>query len=126
MATLKGKIESELSLSAKNETLCIPSTHTHAGASDAFMQSCLSRNFKFLKTNVGRDVDSHEGRIPPSLQFYDDRVAQGLLNVHQNGNPKVVSRNEVMDYLEVEDHEVKFSHCCSIPASESRDALDSA
>ncbi|KAL8476078.1 hypothetical protein ACS0TY_028662 [Phlomoides rotata] len=129
MATLKEKIQSELGIQcyypANNETLCIPSTHhIHAGASDAFLQSCLCPNFKILKTNEGRNVDlddSHERRIPPSLQVYDDRVAQGLLTLHQNGNPKAVNINEVMD---LEDHELKFSHCCPIPdSSPSKDAL---
>ncbi|PIN11331.1 putative cleavage and polyadenylation specificity factor (CPSF subunit) [Handroanthus impetiginosus] len=62
MATLKEKIESELGIQcrypANNETVCIPSTHhVKAGASDAFLQSCLCPNFKFFKTDFERGSD---------------------------------------------------------------------
>lgn len=133
MATLKEKIQSELAIQcyypANNETLCIPSTHhVQAGASDAFLQSCLCPNFKFLKTNAERcsDLDDSPKRTIPLLQVYDERVAQGILTLQRNQNPKVASQNELMDVLGVENHEVKFAYCCpiSFPVSESRDASD--
>ncbi|KAI3466944.1 hypothetical protein Pfo_023607 [Paulownia fortunei] len=133
MATLKEKIQSELAIQcyypANNETVCIPSTHhVEAGASDAFLQSCLCPNFKFLKTNSrqGFDLDDSHKRTMPLLQVCDDRVAQGILSLQRNQNPKVVSQNELVDVLGVENQEVKFAHCCPIyfPNSENTDASD--
>ncbi|XP_047944690.1 cleavage and polyadenylation specificity factor subunit 3-II isoform X2 [Salvia hispanica] len=110
MAALKEKIESELGIEccypANNETVTIPSTHhIEAGVSDEFLQSCLTPNFKFWKTNVGSDK-----RTPPILQVHDDRVGQGMLTLQ---NPRVFTQNELRDVLGVENHQVKFVHCCS-------------
>ncbi|XP_042017036.1 cleavage and polyadenylation specificity factor subunit 3-II-like isoform X1 [Salvia splendens] len=110
MAALKEKIQSELGIEccypANNETVTIPSTHhIEAGVSDAFLQSCLTPNFKFWKTNVGSDE-----RTPPILQVHDDRVGQGMLTLQ---NPRVFTQNELRDVLGVENHQVKFAHCCA-------------
>ncbi|KAG6402755.1 hypothetical protein SASPL_134966 [Salvia splendens] len=110
MAALKEKIQSELGIEccypANNETVTIPSTHhIEAGVSDAFLQSCMAPNFMFWKTNVGSDE-----RTPPILQVHDDRVGQGMLTLQ---NPRVFTQNELRDVLGVENHQVKFAHCCS-------------
>ncbi|KAL2232035.1 UNVERIFIED_CONTAM: Cleavage and polyadenylation specificity factor subunit 3-II [Sesamum indicum] len=130
MVTLKEKIQSELGiqcyLPANSESLCIPTTHhIKAGASDAFVRSCLSPNFKFLKTNSAELDDSHK-RTMPLLQVYDDRVSEGILTLQKNQSPKVVNQNEFMEALGVEKHEVKLAHCFRvyIPDSESGDASD--
>ncbi|KAK6163973.1 hypothetical protein DH2020_000837 [Rehmannia glutinosa] len=127
MAMLKERIESELAIQcyypANNETVCISSTHhVEAGASDAFLQSCLCPNFKFSKPNSERDSDLDDSNKRTIV--CDDRVAQGILTLEKNQNPKVVGQNEFMEVLGVENHGVKFAHCCPIylPDSESRDA----
>ncbi|KAK6163967.1 hypothetical protein DH2020_000831 [Rehmannia glutinosa] len=127
MAMLKERIESELAIQcyypANNETVCISSTHhVEAGASDAFLQSCLCPNFKFSKPNSERDSDLDDSNKRTIV--CDDRVAQGILMLEKNQNPKVVGQNEFMEVLGVENHGVKFAHCCPIyfPDSESRDA----
>ncbi|KAK6159629.1 hypothetical protein DH2020_006943 [Rehmannia glutinosa] len=127
MAMLKERIESELAIQcyypANNETVCISSTHhVEAGASDAFLQSCLCPNFKFSKPNSERDSDLDDSNKRTIV--CDDRVAQGILTLEKYQNPKVVGQNEFMEVLGVENHGVKFAHCCPIyfPDSESRDA----
>lgn len=118
MAALKEKIQSELSIEcfypANNETVHIPSSHhIEAAASDAFLKSCLSPNFKFSRTDGSRPDST-----PPSLQVYDDRVAQGLLTLQPDNqsHPRIVlTENE----LSVENHQVKFVHCCLVKHSDS-------
>lgn len=115
MAALKEKIQSELSIEcsypANNETMHLPSSHhVEAAASDAFLKSCLSPNFKFSRTK------SSSPDTPPSLQVYDDRVAQGLLTLQPDNqsHPRVVvTENE----LSVGNHQVKFVHCCLVTYS---------
>ncbi|KAL3843974.1 hypothetical protein ACJIZ3_001377 [Penstemon smallii] len=118
MATLKEKIRSELGIKcydpANNETVCIPSTnYIKARYSDAFQESSLCPNFKFLKTSSRQDFDSVNShmRTKPFLQVCDDRMAEGMLTLQKNQNPKVVTQNEVMTSLGLEKHEVKFDHC---------------
>ncbi|KAL6541926.1 hypothetical protein OROGR_011412 [Orobanche gracilis] len=117
MATLKEKIESELSIQcyypANNETVCIPSTsHVKAGASDAFLQSCLIPNFNFSKTNFGRGSDTgddfHKIDIP-IVGVSDDRVAQGMLILQKDQIPKVVAQNELLEVLGLEKSRLKFA-----------------
>ncbi|XP_057797045.1 cleavage and polyadenylation specificity factor subunit 3-II [Salvia miltiorrhiza] len=100
MGALREKIQSELAIEccypANNETVLIPSTHhIEAGASDAFLQSCLVPQFQIFENQCW---------------VYDDRVAQGILTLQ---NPRVFSQNELRDVLGVENHQVKFAHCCS-------------
>ncbi|KAL7148477.1 hypothetical protein ABFS83_06G180800 [Erythranthe nasuta] len=133
MAKLKEIIESELEIPcyhpANHETLPIPSTrHIEASASDAFLQSCLCPNFKFLKTDTKQDSelddDSNKKRKMPQLQVCENRVAQGLLiTLQKNQSRKVVTENELIDTIGAEIHEEKFAYCCPIyfPNSESRD-----
>lgn len=122
MGALKERIQSELSIEclypANNETVRIPSSHhIEAAASDAFLQSYLSPNFKFSRTDGSRPD------TPPLLQVYDDRVAQGLLTLQpddQNHPRVVVTRDE----MRVENHQVKFVHCCSATHSDSLSEKD--
>lgn len=134
MATLKERIQSELAIQcyypANNETLRIPSTHhIEAGASDAFLQSCLCPNFKLLKTNPTQESDAQDTnkRTMPLLQVCEYRVAQGLITVQKDQSPQVVSQDELMDVIGAKIHEQKFTYCCPIvhsPESLSRDASD--
>ncbi|KAH6774119.1 cleavage and polyadenylation specificity factor 73 kDa subunit-II [Perilla frutescens var. frutescens] len=126
MVALREKIQSELAIEcfhpANNETLLLPSTHhIEAGASDAFLQSCLYPNFKFSKTNVeqGFSSDDSHTRTTPLLQVHDDRVAQGVLTLQHSQKCRVVSQNELTNVLGVESHEVKFAHCCSVCDTDS-------
>ncbi|KAG8387891.1 hypothetical protein BUALT_Bualt02G0068600 [Buddleja alternifolia] len=121
MAALKEKIQSELGIKcyypANNENLCIPSTHhVKAVASDAFLQSCLCPNFKFLETSSEQDSElaiTHNIAMP-QLQVYDDRVCEGVLTLQRDQNPKVVNHNELMSALGIKTHEVKLAQCCEV------------
>lgn len=121
MATLKEKIQSELGIlcydPANNETLSIPSTlYIKASASDAFLRSSLCPNFTFLKTNSGLDSDLGDSNtgMESLLRVCDDRVAQGLLTLQKNQNPRVVNQNELLTTLKVKTHAIKFAHCCPV------------
>lgn len=112
MATLKGKIESELGIScyypANNQMLSIPSTHfIKASASDAFVRSSFSPNIQFL----GKKTDGN-----PWL-FKDDRLSQGVFIMEGNKEARVIHQDELLSLLRKETHNVKFAFCCSVQLS---------
>ena len=127
MAVLKKKILSELEIEcydpANNETVVIPSTqYIKAGSSDAFLDSTLFPNFKFLKAS-GQDSESSGSHMRTNLRVCDDRVAEGTLT-KENQKKKVVSNSELMDSLGVQKHDVKFASCLpgQVSGSENNDA----
>lgn len=117
MASLKGKIESELGIPcydpANNENVIVPSTHfVKACASDAFVRSSLSPNFNFSRRNREYEC-SHSGdtEVVPFLQVRDERIAEGVLVMEGNKKAKVIHQDELLHVLRTERHEVKFAYC---------------
>ncbi|XP_030529264.1 cleavage and polyadenylation specificity factor subunit 3-II [Rhodamnia argentea] len=117
MASLKGKIESELGIPcydpANNENVNVPSTHfVKACASDAFVQSCLSPNFKFSRRNREYEC-SHQkdSEGVPILQVRDERIAEGIVVMEGNKEAKVINQDELLHVLRRERHEVEFAYC---------------
>ncbi|KAH9794513.1 cleavage and polyadenylation specificity factor subunit 3-II [Citrus sinensis] len=125
MATLKERIQSELGIKccdpANNESVCIPSTHyVKAGASDAFIRSCLNPNFQFLKSGSEEKSVSGskctEGTLP--LWIKDERVAEGILVLEKSEKAKVVHQDELLLMLGEKRHEVQFAYCCPVNVDE--------
>ncbi|KAL6187009.1 hypothetical protein ACLB2K_043125 [Fragaria x ananassa] len=117
MATLKGRIETELGIQcyypAINETVSIPSTHyATAVASDAFVQSCSSPNFKFSTSSSEHSQGSSNSKSIPRLRVSDDRVAEGILVMEKNKKAKVVHQDELPLMLGEKKHQVKFAYFC--------------
>lgn len=121
MATLKERIQSELGIKcydpANNEAVCIPSTHfVKAGASDAFIRSCMNPNFQFMKSGSEEKSDSGskctEGTLP--LQIKDERVAEGILVLEKGEKANVVHQDELPLMLGEKRHEVQFAYCCPV------------
>lgn len=117
MASLKGKIESELGIPCydpvNNENVSVPSTHfVKACASDAFVRSSLSPNFKFSGRNREYEC-SHSGdtEAVPFLRVRDERVAGGIVVMEGNKEAKVIHQDELLHVLRTEKHEVKFAYC---------------
>ncbi|KAK9226561.1 hypothetical protein WN943_011609 [Citrus x changshan-huyou] len=125
MATLKERIQSELGIKcydpANNESMCIPSTHyVKAGASDAFIRSCMNPNFQFLKSGSEEKSVSGskctEGTLP--LWINDERVAEGILVLEKSEKAKVVHQDELLLMLGEKRHEVQFAYCCPVNVDE--------
>lgn len=125
MATLKERIQSELGIKcydpANNESMCIPSTHyVKAGASDAFIRSCMNPNFQFLKSGSEEKSVSGskctEGTLP--LWIKDERVAEGILVLEKSEKAKVVHQDELLLMLGEKRHEVQFAYCCPVNVDE--------
>lgn len=121
MALLKERIQSDLQIQcydpANNETVCIPSTHyIQVDASDKFLKSLLSPNFKFLNKSSRADsgptgIDTRPDSL---LQVCDDRTSQGVLIMQTNQKSKVLHENELRIALGSENHEVKFGCCVPV------------
>ncbi|XP_031122846.1 cleavage and polyadenylation specificity factor subunit 3-II [Ipomoea triloba] len=121
MATLKERIQSDLQIQcydpANNETVCIPSTHyIQVDASDKFLKSLLTPNFKFLNRSPRPDSGPKgmDTRPDPLLQVSDDRISQGVLIMQTNQKSKVVHENELRVALGSEIHEVQFGCCVPV------------
>ncbi|BFG17285.1 hypothetical protein CerSpe_035590 [Prunus speciosa] len=121
MATLKGKIQSELGIQcydpANNETVSISSTHyVKALASDAFIRSCLNPNFKFSKSSQEDEhgSNSRNNNSTPRLRVSDERVAEGVLVMERNKKAKVVHQDELLLMLGEKKHQVQFAYCCPV------------
>lgn len=121
MATLKGRIQSELGIQcydpANNETVSIPSTHyVKAVASDAFIQSCLTPNFKFLKSGLedGSESGSKARNSMPCLQVIDERVTEGIFVMEKGKKAQVVHQDELLLMLGEKKHIVQHAYCCPI------------
>ncbi|VFQ97870.1 unnamed protein product [Cuscuta campestris] len=129
MALLKDRIQSELQIQcydpANNETVCVPTTHCiQVDATDAFLKSVLTPNFKFLNTSSSTPSgpNNTDTRPNPLLQVCDDRVGQGVLVIRSNQKPTVVHESEVRAMLVAETHEVRFGYCFPIRVRSSHDA----
>ncbi|XP_031278878.1 cleavage and polyadenylation specificity factor subunit 3-II [Pistacia vera] len=121
MATLKDRIQSELGIQcydpANNKSVHIPSTqYVKAGASDAFIQSCLNPNFKFLKSGSEENCDSgsESTKALSPLQISDERVAEGILVVEKSKRAKIVHQDELLLMLGEKEHKVQFAYCCPV------------
>ncbi|KAJ0037886.1 hypothetical protein Pint_22403 [Pistacia integerrima] len=121
MATLKDRIQSELGIQcydpANNKSVHIPSTqYVKAGASDAFIQSCLNPNFKFLKSGSEDNCDSgsESTKALSPLQISDERVAEGILVVEKSKRAKIVHQDELLLMLGEKEHKVQFAYCCPV------------
>lgn len=130
MASLKGKIESELGIPcydpANNENVSVPLTHfVKACASDAFVRSSLSPNFKFSR-RIGEYGFSHSGdtEVRPYLQVRDERVAEGIVVIEGNKAAKVIHQDELPNFLRKERHEVKFAYCFPAHSSKKNEEPD--
>lgn len=118
MALLKGRIESELGIQCyyppNHDTVSIPSTrYVKADASNAFVQSCSTPNFKFLKIS---GMDSELG---------DERVSEGVLIMEKSGKAKVVHQDELLEMVGGIKHEVQFGYCCLVKNSNIERTSDS-
>ncbi|XP_015578956.2 cleavage and polyadenylation specificity factor subunit 3-II [Ricinus communis] len=121
MASLKERIQSELEIQcyvpANCETLCIPSTlFVKADASEAFIRSCLSPNFRFLNKSLKdtSDLVLHSTNATSRLEVSDQRVAEGVLVVEKNKKARVVHQDELLLMLGAKQHEVQFAYCCPV------------
>ncbi|CAN1305957.1 Cleavage and polyadenylation specificity factor subunit 3-II [Linum perenne] len=110
MATLKGKIQSELGVPcyvpANCETVHIPSTiFVKSHTSNAFAKSCLSPNFSFSRCST-------ESPNPiSSLLVSDDRVSEGIL-VMDSSNAMAIHQDEFLSMCEEEEKvKIEFRHC---------------
>ncbi|KAG6707822.1 hypothetical protein I3842_06G051600 [Carya illinoinensis] len=121
MATLKGRIYSELGIRcddpANNETVCIPSTHhVEVGASNTFIRSSLNPNFNFSKMSSEDESDSRlkDGKFMPWLQVKDERAAEGILVEEKGKRAKIVHLDEFLLMLGEKKHDIRFAYCFPI------------
>ncbi|XP_074271026.1 cleavage and polyadenylation specificity factor subunit 3-II [Silene latifolia] len=101
MATLKGKIQTELGIPcydpANTETVTIPSTqYVRADVSSSFMRSTLCPNFSFKSSAVESESElgERDDETPSVLELCDERVAEGLLILERNQKAKVIHQDE--------------------------------
>ncbi|CAI9096772.1 OLC1v1032985C1 [Oldenlandia corymbosa var. corymbosa] len=117
MESLKARIVDEYKIPccapANNESVIIPSTHyVKAEASDTFLCSTLSPNFRFLRNSSrGHSGSSDTETAQPSLRISDDRVAEGVIVARKNQNPRIIHKQELPDVLGKEIHEVQGALC---------------
>ncbi|XP_055962004.1 cleavage and polyadenylation specificity factor subunit 3-II [Mercurialis annua] len=120
MASLKERIQSELEIQcyvpANCESVRIPSTiYVKANASDAFINSCMSPNFKFMDKSLEDASDNLESISAASgLQVSDERAADGILVMEKNKKAKVVHQDELLLMLGEKQHKIQFAYCCSV------------
>ncbi|KAL4569465.1 hypothetical protein LXL04_025103, partial [Taraxacum kok-saghyz] len=103
MDLLKAKIKSELGIDcfdpANTETVSFPSTRFEkSDASNAFIRSSLTPNFKFPKDEI-TDM--------PSLHVHDERVSEGILTRVDGKKLKVIHQDEIGGGKT----EVEFGYC---------------
>ncbi|KAK3222138.1 hypothetical protein Dsin_009163 [Dipteronia sinensis] len=121
MATLKERIQSELGIQcdhpANKESVSIPSSHfVKAGASNAFIRSCLNPNFKFSKSGLEEKSESGSQGIKsvPWMQISDERVSEGILVLEKSKKAKIVHQDVLLHMLKKQKHEVQFAYCCPV------------
>lgn len=121
METLKGRIETELGIRsyvpANNEKVSVPSTHyVKADASDAFLQSAWSPNFKFVKTSPRSSSNLYNPDMiaKPLLQVCDDRGSEGILTTKREQNLQILHQSELTGVLEGKTYKVQFALCLSV------------
>ncbi|KAL4590577.1 hypothetical protein LXL04_003511 [Taraxacum kok-saghyz] len=107
MDLLKAKIKSELGIDcfdpANTETVSFPSTRFEkSDASNAFIRSSLTPNFKFPKDEI-TDM--------PSLHVHDERVSEGILTRVDGKKLKVIHQDEVVTMVGGVKTEVEFCYC---------------
>lgn len=118
MESLKGRIQSELGIQCydppNNDTVSIRSTHyVKADASNAFIRSCSTPNFKFPKIPGGNS------------ELGDERVAEGVLIMEKSEKAKVVHQDELLEMVGGMKHEVQFAYCCPVQISNTERTSDS-
>lgn len=116
MATLKGRIESELGIQccypANGETVLIPTAQwVKIHASKAFIRSHTNSNFHSLATD-GVDL-SHSGSTPIS-PTEGETVVEGVLMMEKTKRAKAVHKNELLESLSVLENKVQFAYCCPV------------
>eukprot|EP00268_Persea_americana_P036729 TRINITY_DN36253_c0_g1_i2.p1 TRINITY_DN36253_c0_g1~~TRINITY_DN36253_c0_g1_i2.p1 ORF type:complete len:158 (+),score=19.34 TRINITY_DN36253_c0_g1_i2:2165-2638(+) len=91
MATLKGKIQSELGIQcyapANNDTVHIPSTQVvKVGITKMFIRTSFSATPKFINTGVDGKSDSisKDSAALPLIQIGDERTSEGILVMEKN------------------------------------------
>ncbi|KAI3502528.1 hypothetical protein L1887_30649 [Cichorium endivia] len=107
MDLLKGRIKSELGIEcydpANTETVSLPSTHfIKSDASNAFIRSSLTPNFKYPKDEITE---------MPALHVRDERVSEGILTMGKGQKVKVVHQDEVVTIVGGAKTEVEFGYC---------------
>lgn len=125
MATLKGKIETELGMPcyypANNDTVHIPSTqYVKIDATRAFIRNCLNPNFKHVNSSEEGKPDVGYADTDDALallQTRDERVAEGILVMEKTKKAKVVHQAELLPILGVDEHKVQFAYCCPVHIS---------
>ncbi|EFH51346.1 hypothetical protein ARALYDRAFT_322516 [Arabidopsis lyrata subsp. lyrata] len=105
MMILKDKITSELDIPcfvpANGETVSVASTtYIKANASDMFLKSCSSPNFKFSNST--------------QLRVTDQRTADGVLVIEKSKKAKIVHQDEVSEVLHEKNHVVSLAYCCPV------------
>ncbi|KAF7133503.1 hypothetical protein RHSIM_Rhsim09G0089400 [Rhododendron simsii] len=118
MESLKGRIQSELGIQCydpqNNDMVSIPSTHyVKADASNAFIGSSSTPNFKFPKIRGGNS------------ELGDERVAEGVLIMEKSEKAKVVHQDELLEMVGGMKHEVQFAYCCPVQMSYTERISDS-
>ncbi|KDP38118.1 hypothetical protein JCGZ_04761 [Jatropha curcas] len=121
MASLKERIESEMGIQcyvpANSDTVCIPSSvFVKAGASEMFIRSCLSPNFKFLNRSSEdtSDLILHSTNSTSQLQVTDERVTNGILVMEKCKKARVVHQDELLLMLGKKQHDIRFAYCCPV------------
>ncbi|KAF5180817.1 Cleavage and polyadenylation specificity factor subunit 3-ii [Thalictrum thalictroides] len=116
MATLKGKISSELGIKcydpANNDVVHIPSSqYVKIDASEAFVHNCINPNPKHFESKADNDSDmgAKDTASMPVKEIEDKRVAEGILVMDKAKRPKAVHQNELLAMLGVEEHTIEFA-----------------
>lgn len=124
MATLKGKIRSELGIQcydpANNDTVQIPSTQAvKVDITKLFIRKSFSATPKSVKMVVDGNSDSisNNSAALPLIQIGDERVSEGILVMEKTKKAKVVHQDELLQTLGFEEHKVQFSYCCPVYVS---------
>ncbi|CAL9249005.1 unnamed protein product [Arabidopsis halleri] len=112
MMILKDKITSELDIPcfvpANGETVSVASTtYIKANASDMFLKSCSSPNFKFSNST--------------QLRVTDQRIADGVLVIEKSKKAKIVHQDEVSEVLHEKNHVVSLAYCCPVKVNGESD-----
>ncbi|XP_024995598.1 cleavage and polyadenylation specificity factor subunit 3-II isoform X1 [Cynara cardunculus var. scolymus] len=110
MDLLKARIKSELGIQcydpANTETVSFPSTQfVKADASNTFIRSSLTPNFKFLKDEV---------KAMAPLEVCDERVTEGILAMEKGQKVKILHQDELLTMLGTEKAEVEFGYCFAL------------
>ncbi|KAI3946508.1 hypothetical protein MKX01_017724 [Papaver californicum] len=104
MATLKGRIESELQIPcycpANNESVHITSTqYLKIDASESFIRNCLKPTYKWSKSSCGSSTNNTT-----------------TVSLPITPNESAVHKGELMPMLALEEHKIQFAYCCPVNA----------